>query len=120
MAISNNRLFNVNDGRIRFYVKDYKKGSDSEPMILPVDEFICRFLKHILPRRFRKIHYAGILAPAIRDEKLKQAGQSLQKSHIETDDEIINLHEADLSVDFAEKCTRCHVGRMRTIIIDRM
>ena len=59
VAISNKRLIDINDGKIRFVVKDSKNGGATEQMTLSAEEFIRRFLMHILPRRFRKIRYAG-------------------------------------------------------------
>jgi hypothetical protein len=119
VAISNHRLINIKDGKIRFFVKNYKKGGATEPIALTADEFIRRFLMHILPRRFRKIRYAGFLAPAIRDEKLRLAKQSLQDSHCKARSEAINIHGVDLLLDPIEKCPRCHIGRMRSINIDQ-
>ncbi len=119
VAISNKRLIDVNEGKIRFFVKDYKNGGATEQMTLPAEEFIRRFLMHILPRRFRKIRYAGFLAPAVRDEKLKPARQSLQESHSEKPYEIMNLHGVDLAIEPMERCPKCHIGRMQTIHIDR-
>jgi len=118
VAISNRRLIDINDGKIRFFVKDYKNDGASEPMTLHADEFIRRFLMHILPRRFRKIRYTGFLAPAIRDEKLKQARKSLQESNEKVLLETINAQAVDL-IDPVEKCPKCHIGRMQTINIDR-
>ena len=100
------------------FVKDYKNGGATEQMELPADEFIRRFLMHILPRRFRKIRYAGFLAPAIRDEKLKLARQSLQDDHCEAPLEILKVQDVDV-LDPVERCPKCHIGRMQAINIDR-
>ena len=118
VAIANSRLIDIKEGTIRFYVKDYKNGGATEQIKLPADEFIRRFLMHVLPRRFRKIRYAGFLAPAIRDEKLKLARQSLQDNHGEAQYEPINVHAVDL-LDPVERCPKCHIGRMQVINIDR-
>ena len=118
VAITNKRLIDVNGGKIRFVVKDYKKGGASEQMTLPADEFIRRFLMHILPRRFRKIRYAGFLAPAVRDEKLRLARRSLQKNRKESLWEMIKAPSVDM-LDPIEKCPKCHIGLMRSINIDR-
>ena len=74
---------------------------------------------HILPRRFRKIRYAGFLAPAIRDEKLKLARQSLQDKCGKMHYEMIKVHDADFAIDSAGICPKCRIGRMRVVTIDR-
>ena len=119
VALSNNRLIDIKGGKIRFYVNNYKKGGIIEKIELPADEFIRRFLMHILPKRFRKIRYGGFLAPAIRKEKLELARQSLA---CEDANEFIDRIDAQLNdwdLDGISKCPKCHIGTMRAIDIDR-
>src|ERR1700686_3135870 len=52
VAISNNRLLDIDDGRIRFHWKDYRNGNRQKTMTLAADEFIRRFLLHVLPEGF--------------------------------------------------------------------
>src|SRR5215831_532363 len=61
IAISNNRLLAVDDGRVRFRWKDYRNGGRSRTMTLTADEFIRRFLLHVLPDGFQRIRYYGFL-----------------------------------------------------------
>ena len=79
------------------------------------DEFIRRFLLHILPKRFRKIRYGGFLAQAIREDKLEIARQQL--SYGAPMDEI-ELDREDIELDKIEKCPKCHIGTMKAIDID--
>ena len=46
-------------------------------MILPVDEFIRRFLLHVLPRGFHRIRYCGLQANTVRTESLIKARSAL-------------------------------------------
>ena len=62
VAISNHRLVKVEDGRVHFKWKNYRKGGRLEQTSLEVFEFIRRFLLHVLPSGFFKIRYYGILA----------------------------------------------------------
>lgn len=77
VAISNRRIVDVaEDGTVTFDYKDYSADSGRAPtrrMRLSAVEFIGRFLRHILPRGFRKIRAYGLLAGANKAEKLAAA-----------------------------------------------
>jgi len=62
VAISNNRLLGIDDGKIRFRWKDYRHGSAKGVMTLDADEFIRRFLLHVVPTGFMRIRHYGFLA----------------------------------------------------------
>jgi hypothetical protein len=77
VAISNNRLMQVQDGKVTFRWKNYRHGNRSETMTLEVDEFIRRFLLHILPNRFMRIRHFGFLANRNRTQNLALCRQLL-------------------------------------------
>jgi len=60
IAISNHRIKNIEDGKVRFTYKDYKHGSTKKEMTLDAFEFIRRFAMHILPKGFVRIRHYGI------------------------------------------------------------
>ena len=62
VAISNHRLVALHDGKVTFRWKDYAHGSKSRLMTLSVEEFLRRFLLHVLPRGFVRIRFFGLLA----------------------------------------------------------
>ncbi len=62
VAISNNRIMGELNGRVSFKWRDYADGNQQKIMTLSADEFIRRFLLHILPSGFRKIRHFGIFA----------------------------------------------------------
>ncbi|MBC7684543.1 MAG: IS91 family transposase [Bdellovibrionales bacterium] len=70
VAISNNRLLGIDDGKIRFRWKDYWHGSAKGVMKLDADEFIRRFLLHVVPIGFMRIRHYGFLANRHREAKL--------------------------------------------------
>jgi Putative transposase/Transposase zinc-binding domain len=70
IAISNSRLLSIDGARIRFRWKDYRRGKNQDTMILAADEFIRRFLIHVLPGGFQRIRYYGFLGNAHRARKL--------------------------------------------------
>jgi Putative transposase/Transposase zinc-binding domain len=70
VAISNNRLLAIDDDRITFSWRDYRDEARRKPMTLAADEFIRRFLLHILPDGFQRIRHYGFLANGHRRAKL--------------------------------------------------
>ena len=61
VAISNHRLLSMDDGQVTFAYKDRSDNNRTRQMTLAADEFIRRFLLHVLPPRFVKIRYFGFL-----------------------------------------------------------
>ncbi len=62
VAISNERIKNIENGKITFEYKDYKDSSKIKTMTITAEEFIRRFLLHILPEHFTKIKHYGLLS----------------------------------------------------------
>jgi len=62
VAISNNRIISLEDGVVSFSWRDYSDGNKQKTMSLSADEFVRRFMMHVLPAGFRKIRHYGILA----------------------------------------------------------
>jgi len=67
VAISNNRLVDSDDGHVRFRWKDYRNRDRHKTMTLSAEEFIHRFLIHVLPNRFQRIRYFGLSQPIVAD-----------------------------------------------------
>jgi hypothetical protein len=61
VAISNHRLVSFENGRVTFRWKDYAHGGKTREMTLSADEFLRRFMLHVLPRRFVRIRHFGFL-----------------------------------------------------------
>ncbi|MGL3104613.1 IS91 family transposase [Bradyrhizobium sp. BR 1432] len=78
VAIANSRLLAYEHGRVRFRWKDYRAGNKSKVMTLETDEFIRRFLLHVLPKGFRRIRHFGFLANACRVAKLARIRAALK------------------------------------------
>ena len=70
VAIANHRILSVKDTVVSFKWRDYRDGKKEKVMTLSVDEFIRRFLLHILPPRFTKIRHYGFLSSAAKKKKL--------------------------------------------------
>jgi hypothetical protein len=70
VAIANSRIIGIDDTQVRFRWKDYRQPDKPKVMTLNADEFIRRFLLHVLPGGFRRIRHFGFLANAHRTAKL--------------------------------------------------
>ena len=77
VAISNHRLVDVTDDTVSFRWKDYRHGSHVRTLTLEAEEFLRRFLLHVLPRRFVRIRYFGFLASRCRTVQLPQCRRAL-------------------------------------------
>jgi hypothetical protein len=77
VAISNHRLVAVSDDTVSFRWKDYRHGSQIRTLTLAADEFLRRFLLHVLPKGFVRIRYFGFLAPRCRTRQLAQCRRTL-------------------------------------------
>lgn len=123
VAISNNRLLDINNDQIRFRWKDYRYGDQVKTMTLTAEEFIRRFLLHVLPNGFRRIRYYGFLGNRHREEKLAlcrrllgmQAAESVTaRSTAETD--YLDRYE-DLTGRSLRRCPQCRRGSMVVVQI---
>ena len=77
VAISNHRLVAVTDDTVSFRWTDYRHGSQVRTLTVDAEEFLRRFLLHVLPKGFVRIRYFGFLAPRCRTAELAQCRQAL-------------------------------------------
>jgi hypothetical protein len=77
VAISNNRLLSMDNGKVRFRWKDYRDGNRQKVMTVTGSEFIRRFLIHVLPGGFHRIRYYGFLGNCHRERKLARCRELL-------------------------------------------
>jgi hypothetical protein len=121
VAISNNRLLDIAEGKVSFRYKDYRHEAQQKTMTLEAEEFIRRFLLHVLPEGFQRIRYYGFLANRYREQKLARCRELLGMPAPEPAD-------SEASKDYSEryeeltgfslwKCPVCHQGRMLLIQI---
>ena len=121
VAISNNRILNLEDGQVTFRYKDYRHGSQQKTMTLSADEFIRRFLLHVLPEGFHRIRYYGFLGNRYRKEKLEQCRHLLGMVPPQPNSptQVAELDYRDryqaLTGSSLWECPACHRGRMIVI-----
>ena len=111
VAISNHRLVGLEDGHVTFRWRDSAHGNKKKLMTLPVDEFLRRFLLHVLPRGFVRIRHFGFLANRRRASLLPICFQLLRHSTQQTPPVEAISSSQPLSL---WRCPRCG-GTMRTI-----
>ena len=70
VAISNNRILSMENGQVTFKWRDYRDGSRWKVMSLSAEEFIRRFLMHVLSAGFMKIRHYGFLSSRGKQKKL--------------------------------------------------
>jgi hypothetical protein len=77
VAISNHRLIELKNGQVTFSYKDYKHEQRQKVMTLSADEFLRRFLLHVLPDGFQRIRHYGLLGNRHRAENLARCRELL-------------------------------------------
>jgi hypothetical protein len=115
VAISNNRLLDIAQGKVTFRYKDYRHDAQQKTMTLEAGEFIRRFLLHVLPGGFQRIRYYGLLGNRYREQKLarcrKLLGMSAPESALEAAKDYHQRYE-ELTGSSLWECPVCHQGRM--------
>lgn len=113
VAISNNRLLDIENDKVSFQWKDYRTGGQAKTMTLSADEFIRRFLLHVLPNRFQRIRYYGFLGNRYRQEKLDRCRRLLgvRRPDQPTQHDYRDRCEA-LTGSSLRQCPQCQRGHM--------
>ncbi|MBW1792716.1 MAG: IS91 family transposase [Deltaproteobacteria bacterium] len=117
VAISNNRLTAIDNGKVVFTYRDRKSANQKKTMTLNADEFIRRFLLHVLPKGFMKIRYFGFLSnikkkeyiPIIR-QLIKPMAELLVKIKETVQQIMLRVTGIDITC-----CPQCQKGKMITI-----
>ncbi len=72
VAISNARILHLEDGQVTFRWRDYRDGNRQKEMTISAEEFIRRFLLHVLPPKFMRIRHYGFLSPRNKGTQLRR------------------------------------------------
>ena len=120
VAIGNQRIVKVADDQVTFRYKDAKTGRYNREMTLTANEFIRRFMQHILPSGFYKIRYFGILAAVNSQDKKEQCLNLIDKQQYISELEGLNAYEAwcHISGNDPSRCKKCQTGRMRPLLLN--
>lgn len=115
-AISCNRIISIEGGLIRFSYKDNKEKDKNKiwkEMTLPADEFITRFLYHVLPKRYHRIRHYGFLNNCQKHNNLEKIRQFLVSSEtFEVPAVAITPENTDGIL-----CPKCEKGHLRSFLV---
>ncbi len=118
IAIGNHRLVDFDGENVRFRWRDYADGNRVKVMRLDADEFIRRFLLHVLPRGFTRLRHYGLLANRCRTRKLALCRGLLHQPTPEprepetAEEMMLRLTGIDVTV-----CRQCGEGTLRQILV---
>jgi hypothetical protein len=125
IAMTDRRIIELKDGKVLFSWKDYRTGLFRK-MRLDTDEFIRRFLLHVLPQGFFKVRYYGIFSSRFRKQNIELAKSLLDQEVIdkkeeyredgrrvwEKQDTVWNEILKIISNFHQPNCPHCHKGRL--------
>lgn len=115
VAISNNRIQSLAGGEVAFSWRDYKDANQPKTMTLEADEFLRRFLMHVLPRGFQRLRYFGLFGNRYRAENLARC-LSLLGVESPPDESAADLKAAPTPLQQLEEkvghCPICKTGRL--------
>ena len=115
VAISNERIESLENGQITFRYKAYAHGHRWRRMTLMANEFLRRFMQHVLPRGFVRIRSFGLLANRCREAQLARCRRLLD--HAEPQTTRSPSKPADSAAREAEvsRCPFCGQGSLQLV-----
>lgn len=113
IAITDWRILSIEEDQVRFRYKDYADNNRHKVLRFSAEEFIRRFLLHILPKGLMRIRHFGFLANRCRRAKLAQIRTALAQvvqpiPRAETADDALCAFDG-------YPCTQCRIGRLHVI-----
>jgi len=120
VAISNSRIVGIEDGNVAFTYKDRDHGNVVCTATVPADEFLRRFLLHVLPPGFRRIRHFGFLANSNRAVLLSRCFELLgrtppppasRRPRKNARTLMLELTGVDIAL-----CTACGIGTLHTAL----
>jgi Putative transposase len=118
VAIANDRVLDIENDKVAFRWKDYRDNNRRKTVALTAEEFIRRFLLHILPDGFQRIRYYGFLANCCRKQKLALCRQLLEmplpEARCQVKKDYRDRYE-QLTGTSLTTCPVCHQGHMLVI-----
>jgi len=114
IATSNARVQHIDKHNVTLSYKDYRQGARQRQMVLSGEEFVRRFLLHILPKGLMRVRHYGFLANRCRQVRLQQIRRALHLHHTEQTTKLTGTE----TVSPSPVCRQCkHPGMRCTGII---
>lgn len=117
VAISNDRLVSLDDGRVTFRWKNYARGGQWQTMTLAAVEFLRRFLEHVTPPGFVRMRYYGLWANVDRQARLADcrallatASRTAQPTPVAP--AVASASDTTPPEDEPRSCAHCGQGRV--------
>lgn len=118
VCLSNNRILSAEEGKVEFKWRDYRDNNKEKVMTLTSDEFIRRFIMHILPTGFNKIRHFGFLSNRNKKTKLKECKMLTFAMQNKIEEFVKKLTTPELLLKLIGKdiniCPCCNKGKMVT------
>ena len=116
VAISNDRLISLKDGKVTFAYKD-RETKKMQTATVEAVEFIRRFLLHVLPKGFMRIRHYGLLANRCKRENLSKCRQLLNASQplCEAGKKSVQQLMIELTGVDITQCPKCKKGTMKKL-----
>lgn len=117
VAISNHRLLSIENGKVTFTYRDRRDGDKVKQMRIEAQEFIRRFLLHVLPHGFMRIRHFGFLANRVKQRNVERIRKLIgrdDKPPERADSSPLELLKRLTGVDLAS-CPFCKSGTMAII-----
>ncbi|HEX5886093.1 MAG TPA: transposase, partial [Pyrinomonadaceae bacterium] len=114
VAISNHRLLSLKHGKVTFSWRDRRHGQVRSTMTLRAEEFMRRFLLHVLPRGFQRIRQFGLLANRRRGElaRWRQLLSTTEQPIEPLCQDYQTLYQTVTGTSLRQ-CPACHTGTMK-------
>jgi hypothetical protein len=112
IALSNHRILGVKDRVVTFSYKDYSDNNKKKIMKIDVMEFISRFLLHIIPYRFVRIRYYGLLSLRNKKKSLEDCYAYYEIDYEKKEKRTWQEIYKDITGNEIDKCPKCKIGKM--------
>jgi hypothetical protein len=116
IGLTNNRIVKVTNNEVTFSYRDNKNMGEKKQLSLSINEFIRRFLLHILPRGYCKIRYIGILGNRNKNTKLtlcQKLTNYIKKPYSTIEDILIKISKGKIFI-----CPICKSDKFNLLKID--
>ena len=117
VAISNERIVGIDAQRVRLRVRADNHGG-KRTVLIDGQDFIARFLQHVLPPGFKRIRHYGLLSSAVKAQKLAaaRAALAMPEANEQAREDAAAFLKRVAGIDIA-CCPHCKLGRWRTTAI---
>ena len=117
VAIANHRILDINEDKVTFQYRDRSVGDARKKMTINAQEFIRRFLLHVLPDGYKKIRHFGFLASRCKKQNLAKCQRILKSPEDLPQPQPQTLRERMLRLTAIDitLCPKCKDGQMQKV-----